>query len=130
MPKLGHTQHVNIRWLRGEEAICPGCGHHNAMLNTGVIGNCSLYECRDCHLIAGVADGSLTRTGSYGDWPWSERDGRIIARSLGKQCTKCQSFDMKELSFADRAERAQDLRIEQWQVPTHACNECGFATRY
>lgn len=79
---------MKLKWEEGEEAICPNCQHRNAMLNTGWIGEVAFLECRDCHLIVAYKAGAKRLTGLV--------DGRVIMRSLGKNCSRCGSFNLKE----------------------------------
>ncbi len=92
MSRLSNGSRVDMIWNRGEEAICPACHHRNAMLYTGKIDSHSIYECRDCHLIVVVTLEDAQRRRN----DIREVEGTVIARSLGKSCSRCGSFEMKE----------------------------------
>lgn len=80
--KHEHMDNVKMKWEHGEEAVCVSCGHRNAMLATGNIGNVTFYECRDCHCIVAY---HVNRNENY------ERSV-IIGRSIGKTCRHCHHF--------------------------------------
>lgn len=91
---------VTLKRPQGAEPSCPRCGNYNAMLMTTILGrDWQILECRDCHLI--VAD--------------KPRDNytKIVTRALGKTCSNCGSFEMK-----DTGNRL------------YRCQECGKEARY
>jgi hypothetical protein len=131
--KLYGGQHVTLVWRDGEEAICSACGNHNACLHTGNIGKATLYECRDCHTMYVVDTGMQHKDlGPQGplNRPAVERTGIVAGRRLGKQCSECSSFEMKELTHVERQEHARVDRLDWNLAPTHQCQECGKTVRY
>jgi hypothetical protein len=132
---------VDLVWKHGEEAICPVCDSRNACLHTGSIGKATTYECRDCHTIFLVDMGIPAE--DLGELPplnrkAAKRTARVVARSLGKTCYVCNSFDMKSMPIEKRY-TWQDAFVaagkgDKWKAlmecPTHICGNCGKEHKY
>lgn len=111
--KHEHMESVKMKWEHGEEAVCVRCGHRNAMLRTGHIGNIAFYECRDCHCVVAHHKMSIAR-GDSEDYEHAV----IIGRSIGKTCHKCHHFVDE---YSKRADFDDDNRVKAG----YWCDNCG-----
>ncbi len=96
---MHNGQYVTLKRNGSNEPVCPACHRDNAMLQTTFLGTGMIRECRDCHLI-------VLTTGT-------SEEGRVIARSLGRQCG-CGSFDLEEV---------REPGGRQYLMECQACNK-------
>lgn len=115
-------KHVQLKWRRGEEAICPECHRYNACLHTGNIGQTTIYECRDCHTI--FATDNAACPGSEDHEKNMVQDAIIVTRTLGKTCSGCRSFNIQDVTYEERQLINKEAK-NPWDRKEHICRDCG-----
>lgn len=88
---------MTLKWMYGEEAICPACKRTNACIRTGGGYDVAVHECRDCNSIF-VHDVKEEKVVGK-DETLGRNIVQVLAmkieRTLGKNCYRCHSFNIK-----------------------------------